>query len=128
MLKLELDEELTEAVLKAQTMSKGALKRQTGYIGGMIARLDHEEIQQKLDQLKQPRQVQTEQFHQLESWRDRLVGEDDSVMAELRNEFEDFDTQHVRQLVRNAKQEAAKQQPPKSARLLFKYLQQLQQN
>ncbi|MCB2427857.1 ribosome biogenesis factor YjgA [Methylophaga pinxianii] len=128
LLKLELDEELTEAVLKAQTMSKGALKRQTGYIGGMIARLDHEEIQQKLDQLKQPRQVQTEQFHQLESWRDRLVGEDDSVMAELRNEFEDFDTQHVRQLVRNAKQEAAKQQPPKSARLLFKYLQQLQQN
>lgn len=128
LLKLELDEELTEAVLKAQTMSKGALKRQTGYIGGMIARLDHEEIQQKLDQLKQPRQVQTEQFHQLESWRDRLVSEDDSVMAELRNEFEDFDTQHVRQLVRNAKQEVAKQQPPKSARLLFKYLQQLQQN
>lgn len=128
LLKLELDEDLTEAVINAQSMSKGALKRQTGYIGGIIARLDHEEIQHKLDQLKQPLLAQTEQFHQLENWRDRLLVEDDTVMAELREQFEDFDNQHVRQLVRNAKQEAAKQQPPKSARLLFKYLQQLQQN
>lgn len=128
LLKLELDEDLTEAVIKAQTMSKGALKRQTGFIGGIIARLDHEEIQQKLEQLKQPKQAQTDQLHQLENWRDRLLAEDDTVLAELRGYFEDFDNQHVRQLVRNAKQEAAKQQPPKSARLLFKYLQQLQQN
>ena len=127
-LKLELDEDLTEAVINAQSMSKGALKRQKGYIGGIIARLDHKEIQQKLEQLKQPKQAQTDQFHQLENWRDRLVNEDDAVFAELREQFEDLDNQHVRQLVRNAKQEAAKQQPPKSARLLFKYLQQLQQN
>lgn len=128
LLKLELDEALTEAVLNAQSMSKGALKRQTGYIGGMIARLDHEAIQRKLDQLRQPQQQQNDQFHQLESWRDRLLAEDDTVMSELRGKFEAFDTQHVRQLVRNAKQEAVKQQPPKSARILFKYLQQLQRD
>lgn len=128
LLKLELDEDLTEAVIKAQLMSKGALKRQTGYVGGIIARLDHEDIQQKLEYLKQPHQAQTEQFHQLEVWRDRLLREDDNVIAELREQFEVFDNQHVRQLVRNAKQEMIKKQTPKSARLVFKYLQQLQQN
>lgn len=128
LLKLALEEELTEAVLQAQSMNKGALKRQTGFIGGIIARLDHEAIQQKLDQLQHPHKVQTEQFHQLENWRDRLLAEDVAVITELRALFADFDNQHVRQLVRNARQEAAKQQPPKSARLLFQYLQQCQQN
>lgn len=127
-LKMALEDELTDAVLQAQSMTKGALKRQVGFVGGIIARLDHEAIQQKLEQLQQPHKVQTAQFHQLESWRDRLLAEDNAVITELRAQFADFDNQHVRQLVRNARQEAVKQQPPKSARLLFQYLQQCQQN
>jgi ribosome-associated protein len=126
--KLGLPEDIYDAVLKAQSMSKGALKRQTGFIGGLMAEYEHEEIARKLELLKQPHQGQVKQFHQLEEWRDRLLEGDDSVYGELISEFTDFDVQHIRQLVRNAQREAKQNKPPKSARLVFQYLQQLQQN
>lgn len=126
--KLNLPEDLLEAILKAQSMSKGALKRQTGFIGGLIAEYDHDEIERNLNLLKQPHQGQVKQFHQLEAWRDRLLDGDDNVYGELISEFDDFDVQHTRQLVRNAKREAEQNKPPKSARLVFQYLQELQQN
>jgi ribosome-associated protein len=124
--KLELPEDLLEAVLKAQGMSKGALKRQVGYIGGVIAQEDHAEISRKLELLRQPHQGQVKQFHQLEAWRDRLLEGDNTVYGELIAAFEGFDVQHVRQLVRNAGREAKQNKPPKSARQLFQYLQQQQ--
>lgn len=123
--KLTLDERIFEAVIKAQSMSKGALKRQTGFIGRLIADSDHEDIQQQLQTLRQPHLQATSQFHQLENWRDRLLADDDTIMAELRDRFETLDSQHLRQLVRNAQKEQKQQLTPKSARLIFKYLQQL---
>ena len=42
--------------------------------------------------------------------------------------FEQFERQYVGQLIRNAKKEQTQNKPPKSARLLFKYLSELQQN
>ncbi|MEX1199639.1 MAG: ribosome biogenesis factor YjgA [Methylophaga sp.] len=123
--KLNLDEGLYDAVLLAQNLQKGALKRQTGFIGRMIANRDHEAISKKLETLKQPQREDTQKFHQLEAWRDSLLAGDAAVMTALHNQFADFDGQYVRQLVRNAKREAQQNQPPKSARLLFKYLQQL---
>lgn len=125
--KLNLPPEILDAVLDAQRMSKGALKRQTGFLGGLIAEFDHAEIERKLAQLKQPHQGQVKQFHQLEDWRDRLLAGDDEVFSELITAFEDFDVQHVRQLVRNASREAKQGKPPKSARQIFQYLQNLQQ-
>ncbi len=123
--KLDLDENLYDAVLLAQNLQKGALKRQTGFIGRMIANRDHDAISKELETLKQPQREDTQKFHQLEAWRDSLLAGDAAVMTELHNQFTAFDGQHVRQLVRNAKREAQQNQPPKSARLLFKYLQQL---
>ena len=126
--KLDLSEALYDAILSAQSMSKGALKRQVGYIGGLIANSDHEAINTKLQQLKQPHQGQVKQFHQLEQWRDRLLSGENEVYAELIHAFDDFDVQHVRQLVRNAQREAKQDKPPKSARQLFQYLQSQQQD
>ena len=81
--KLDLPEELREAVDDAGAMSKGALKRQTGFIGGLIAELDHVSIERQLNLLKQPHQGQVKQFHQLENWRDRLLaGDDDGTSLE----------------------------------------------
>ena len=125
--KLDFSEDLYDAIISAQSMSKGALKRQVGYIGGLIADSDHEAISQKLQQLKQPHQGQVKQFHQIEQWRDRLLAGENEVYAELIAEFDDFDVQHVRQLVRNAQREAKQEKPPKSARQLFQYLQSQQQ-
>jgi len=126
--KLELPDDLLESILKAKSLTHGALKRQIGFIGGLIVHEDYEAIQANLDKLSQTHNGEVKQFHQLEQWRDQLLQGDDSIMTVLRNQFEDFDIQHVRQLVRNANKEASQNKPPKSARVLFKYLQQCQQD
>ena len=126
--KLNLDEDLHQAIVAAQSMSKGALKRQIGFIGGLIANTDFESIQQTLDKLRQPHQGQVKRFHQLELWRDQLIAGDIETLNELIAEFADFDIQYVRQLIRNAAKEKQQNKPPKSARLLFQYLQQCQQD
>lgn len=124
--KLDLSERLYDALIKAQDMVKGALKRQIGTIGGLMVHEDHESIKLKMDQIKQTHNGQVKEFHQLEQWRDELLAGDKDVMTVLRNQFDDFDMQHVRQLVRNANKESTQNKAPKSARLLFKYLQQCQ--
>jgi len=126
--KLNLSEDLLYALTKAQDMNKGALKRQIGFIGGVLSREDHAEIQRSVDLLKLPHQGQVKQFHQLEQWRDRLLEGDNTVYGELIAEFDGFDVQHVRQLVRNADREAKQNKPPKAARQLFQYLQSQQQD
>jgi len=124
--KLNLSERLYEALVKAQGMQKGALKRQIGTVGGLMVHEDYEEIKQSLDKIRQEHNGQVKQFHQLEQWRDELLAGDNEVMTVLRNQFDAFDMQHVRQLVRNANKETAAEKPPKSSRILFKYLQQCQ--
>ena len=124
--KLNLSERLYEALMKAQDMKKGALKRQTATIGGFMVYEDHEAIKESIEKIRQEHNGQIKQFHQLEQWRDELLVGDNEVMSTLRNEFENFDMQHVRQLVRNANKEAKAEKPPKSSRVLFKYLQECQ--
>lgn len=124
--KLNLSERLYEALLKAQGMQKGALKRQIATVGGLMVHENYDEIKESVDKIRQEHNGQIKQFHQLEQWRDELLAGDNDVMTVLRNEFESFDMQHVRQLVRNANKEAAAEKPPKSSRILFKYLQQCQ--
>ncbi len=123
--KLNLSERLYEALVKAQGMTKGALKRQTGTIGGLMVHEDYDEIKLSIDKIRQQHNGEIKQFHQLEIWRDQLLTGDNEVMTTLRNRFEAFDIQHVRQLIRNANKEVEQEKPPKSARILFKYLQQL---
>jgi ribosome-associated protein len=121
--KLVLPERLYESVVKAQSMSHGALKRETGFIGRLIADEDHETIAANVAKLKQAHQGEVKQFHELEQWRDNLLSGNNDVMTMLHQQLESFDGQYVRQLVRNAAKEAKLNKSPKSARLLFKYLQ-----
>jgi len=121
--KLVLPERLYESVVKAQSMSHGALKRETGFIGRLIADEDHETIAANVAKLRQVHQGEVKQFHELEQWRDNLLSGNNDVMTMLHQQLESFDGQYVRQLVRNAAKEAKLNKSPKSARLLFKYLQ-----
>jgi len=125
--KLNLSERLYDQVVKAHGMKLGALKRQVGFIGGLMVDEEHQQIKQHLDKIRQAHNGETKQFHQIEQWNDQLLAGDNEVMTILRNQFENFDMQHVRQLVRNANKETSQNKPSKSARLLFKYLQQCQE-
>jgi len=127
--KLDLSERLYEALLKAENMTKTALKRQIGFIGGLMVHEEHDEIKQNIEKIKKSHNGEKKQFHQLEQWRDALLAGDNAVITELREQFDMLDVQHIRQLVRNANKEASPEnsaKPPKSARLLFKYLQECQ--
>lgn len=124
--KIPLPEELAEAVALARRIkARGGRKRQLQYIGKLMRKIDEEPIRQAMDQIKGESTRETARLHKLEQWRDRLLEEGDSALAELLGEYPDADRQHLRQLMRNAQREKKQNKPPKSARELFRYLREL---
>jgi len=124
--KIPMPDELTEAVTLARKIkARGGLKRQLQYIGKIMRGIDTDPIAKALSELKNTAGKEAAKFHRLEQWRDRLVAEGDAALGELLDEFPAADRQHLRQLVRNAQQELAKDKPPKSAREIFRYLRDL---
>ncbi len=123
-----ISEKLRDAILAAKTMKHGALSRQFKYIGNLMPNEDDASIRKALDKLQQPHRDEVNALHLLEEWRDRLLQSDQVLLDELALKFDEFERQYVGQLIRNSKKEQAQNKPPKSARLLFKYLSELQQN
>jgi ribosome-associated protein len=128
LLSIPISEKLRDAILSAKSMKHGALSRQLKYIGNLVPNEDEAAIRKALAKLKEPHKGDVNAFHELESWRDQLLQGDPILMDNLANLFNDFERQHVSQLIRNAKKEQKLNKPPKSARLLFKYLSELQKN
>lgn len=128
---LSLSANVVSAVLLAKKTQKSALKRQMKYVTGLLRNEDVSQIQDAFDALKRPHRQSVEQFHQLENWRDSLLSENtehvQQVLQELMQQYDTFDMQHIRQLIRNAAKEKRQNKPSKSARLVFQYLQNLMQ-
>ena len=82
---------------------------------------DLEPIEQALALLRNTNQAATRQFHKVENWRDKLLADNDAVTGFIA-EFPEVDVQQLRQLIRNAKREQEKQQPPKAYRELFQLI------
>jgi len=115
-------------MMLAKRVKKAALQRQLRFIASIMTEEDVKTIQLEIRQLALPQEQEVKAFHQVEDWRDRLIAGDDDLMNELVNQFDRVDRQQLRQLVRNANKEAQNSKPPKSSRLLFKCLQELQKN
>lgn len=123
----ELPEKIETALLDAGKMGKNAArKRLLKYITAQLRMLDTEAVQEKLARMKNKSAHAVREHHQAERWRDRLV-EDTSnqQLTLLIGEYPDADSQHLRQLQRNAQKETKEGKPPKSARQLYKYLKDL---
>lgn len=119
---LDLPESLHDAVKEARRISKfGALKRQMQFIGRLMRDVDPEPIRAKLEAWKGHSREETARMHQLERLRERLL-EDDQAFGEVAEKFPHADMQHLRALVRSARQEKAANKPPKNARVLFREL------
>jgi len=125
---IPISDKLREAIAASRKMKLAALKRQLKFIGGLMQDEDEALILAALEKAKKPHRDEVNQFHEIEQWRDHLLQGDQELMNELANKFESFDRQRVGQLIRNAKKEEANNKPPKSSRLLFKYLSELQNN
>ena len=124
---MPISDNLREAIQSAHAMrtKHGALKRQLKFIGGLMVDEDETAILQALEKLQQVHQNAVNQFHEIEQWRDKLIEGDQVLFDELANKFEQFERQYVNQLIRNTRKEQQQNKPPKSARLLFKYLSEL---
>lgn len=122
---IEMPEALLDAVLAARKITAhGGRRRQLQYIGKLMRNVDPTPIQAKIDQWNGNHAAETARMHQLENWRKRLI-EDDSALSEFLQQYTTEDVQHLRNLIRNARKEAAANKPPKSNRELFKVIREL---
>lgn len=119
---LDLPESLRAAVLEAQRIrSHGALRRQMQFIGKLMRSIEAEPIIEQLAALRGDSERAKARFHALEHWRERLLA-DDVAVTEWQDAYPGSDVQQLRQLIRNARKEAAEQKPPRAYRALFRLL------
>ena len=120
---LELPDNIHKAVVEVSGMPhKGARKRLLKFITGQLNKIDIEPILEKLSRMKNKSAHAVREHHIVERWRDRLIAGSNDVLTEFLNEQPDADRQQLRQLLRNIKKEAEFSKPPKSSRLLYRYL------
>jgi ribosome-associated protein len=123
----DLPELIYNAIVQAAAMPpKGARKRQLKYITAALRKLELEPIQERLARLKSKSAHAVREHHLAEQWRDKLISDGShDLLTQFLDEYPQADSQQIRQFQRNAKKEAATGKPPKSSRLLYKYLKSL---
>ncbi|MDD2724732.1 MAG: ribosome biogenesis factor YjgA [Methylovulum sp.] len=120
---LELPANIHKAVTEVSGMPhKGARKRLLKYIAGQLHKIDVDEFTEKLARIENKSAHAVREHHIVERWRERLLAESNEALSELLDEYPQADRQHLRQLVRNAQKEVEMAKPPKSSRLLYRYL------
>jgi len=120
--RVELPERLADAIAEAKRISGfEARRRQMQYIGKIMRDVDATSIAEHVERIRDNRRHDNARHHDLERWRERLLAED-ATLTELAAALPGIDMQQVRALVRNARNEQARGQPPKSSRALFKLL------
>jgi ribosome-associated protein len=125
---LQLPETLLEAIRTGKRItSKNARKRQLQYIGKLLKDIDASPLHEAVDARNHQHASHTREFHQIEELRDKLILEGDHALPAVLALFPLTDRQHLRKLVRQARREDETGQPPRAARLLFRYLRELQE-
>lgn len=124
--RLPITEPLAQALREApKHSSNSAHKRHIQYIGKLMREQDIDAIGAVLEQINGSNRAYNERFHAMERWRDRLLEEGDRAVQEFFEQFPQADLQHLRNLLRQARQERERNKPPAAARNLFKYLREL---
>lgn len=120
---LELPENLYKSVNEVAGMPhKSARKRLLKFIAGQLHKIDVEPVLEKMARIKNQSAHAVREHHIVERWRDRLIAEGNEALSDLLTEHPQADRQQLRQLLRNIQKEAETSKPPKSARLLYRYL------
>ena len=119
MTRLELSDKLVDAVAEAKRISNfEGLRRQMQFIGKLMRLLSPEKLQEVRSALEEqhiPSAQETLLLHQAETWRDRLVADDDALGQWL-NLCPSTDSQNLRALVRQARKDAKPEKPGQAAR------------
>jgi ribosome-associated protein len=120
-----LPDGLHEAIEAARRITRHeARRRQLQYIGRLMRSIDPEPIREKLKSWDGISEEGTARLHRIERWRDRLI-EDDGALGELAGAHPGIDTQRLRALARNAREERSAGRTPRAYRELFQVLREL---
>ena len=119
MARLDLSEKLVDAVAEAKRITNfEGKRRQMQYIGKLMRGLDDEQLGAVHAALNEQLNGSAEdnlRLHQAESWRERMVADDEAV-GEWIAQFPGTDTQQLRSLVRQARKDAVPEKPGEAQR------------
>ncbi|MCP5157533.1 MAG: DUF615 domain-containing protein [Ectothiorhodospiraceae bacterium] len=119
----DLPGDLRERMVAAGRMQRGALRREIRYLARRLAdEGDVDAVRETLALITGESRAASARHHRLEHWRDRLIEEGDTALAELVAAGPEVDTQRVRQLVREIRREREAERPPRAFRALYRYL------
>ena len=119
---IALPEDLQDAIERARRITKHeARRRQLQYIGRLMRDVDPEPIREKLRAWDGLSTDATARVHRIERWREELL-ENDGAIGALVRAHPRMDTQRLRALVRNAREERTAGLPPRAYRELFRAL------
>jgi ribosome-associated protein len=120
-----LPENLHDAIEQARRITRHeARRRHLQYIGRLMRSVDPEPIREKLKIWDGISAGHTARLHRVERWRERLI-EDDGALGALADAHPGIDTQRLRALVRNTREERNAGQPPRAYRELFRALREI---
>ena len=122
--RLPIPDDLMPHIVETQRITSHiAHKRQLQFLAKQMRREEDEvleAIRDAMDEGGEAARRETALLHQAEHWRDRLLADGDQALADLLDAFPTADRQKLRQLVRNATDEKAKNKPPRAFRELFR--------
>ena len=125
---IPLDDAIRDAIAETPNIrSFEAVRRHKQYLGKLMRFLDQEEldaIHRRLDAIQGVSKAETAKLHFLESYRERLLTDDDAL-TKLIEKFPELDIQNLRSLIRNARKEKELKKPPKAYREIFQLLKEL---
>ena len=122
--RLPIPDGLLPHIVETRRMTAhGARKRQTAFLAKQMRREEDatlDAIRDALDAGGEAAKRETARMHRAEHWRERLLADGDAALGELLDEHPNADRQQLRQLVRNALDERAKNKAPRAFRELYR--------
>ena len=120
-----LSASLRTAIDQTATIKKHEAKRRhLQFIGKLMRKEDEtsvEQISAYLEQLNTARRTAAGEHHEVEQWRDKIIGDEQQIEAFMQA-YPQADRQWLRQTRRQQQREVQQQKPPAAARKLFQYL------
>lgn len=126
--RIELPEDLRAAVAECRRITQNsALRRQRQYIGKLMRSIDPAPIQAQLDAFRGVSAAENAKLHQAEKWREKLIA-DNEALTRFLDTYPHVDVTHLRHLIRNTRDEAARNKPPKAFRELYRAIRAAMEN
>jgi ribosome-associated protein len=102
--------------------NRTAQNRHIRRIGKLLSDEDMDMVLDTLNRLDSSHPENQRKIKLLEQWRERLIADGDSALAELAHIRPDIDRHYLRQLVRAAQKELEATKPATAAKKIFSYL------